>query len=130
MFALELDRRARAAEVPLRSVAAHPGWSATNLQSAGSALPHERIFMAVVNRVYAQSADMGALPILYAATVPDLPGGSFVGPDGLGEGRGHPKIVRGAAQAYDAEVGRRLWAVSEELSGVAFAPLSREAAVR
>jgi hypothetical protein len=75
--------------------------------------------MAVINRVYAQSADMGALPTLYAAVV-DLPSGTFVGPDGLFEGRGHPHIVTGAGRAYDEEAGARLWAVSEELTGVAF----------
>jgi NAD(P)-dependent dehydrogenase (short-subunit alcohol dehydrogenase family) len=120
MFALELDRRSRQAGLNLRSYAAHPGWSATNLQSAGPALPHERAFMAVVNRLYAQSADMGALPVLYAATFPDLAGGSFVGPDGLGEGRGHPKLVHGSSRAHDGAVASRLWMVSEELTGVSF----------
>ena len=120
MFALELDRRSRQAGLSLRSLAAHPGWAATNLQSAGPAIPLERAFMAIANRVYAQTADMGALPILYAATVPDLPGGSFVGPDGLGEGRGYPKLVHGSSRAYDAGVASRLWTVSEELTGVPF----------
>jgi NAD(P)-dependent dehydrogenase (short-subunit alcohol dehydrogenase family) len=120
MFALELDRRSRQAGLNLRSIAAHPGWAATNLQSAGPAIPIERAFMAIANRVYAQTAEMGALPILYAATVPDLPGGSFVGPDGLGEGRGYPKLVHGSSRAYDATVASRLWTVSEELTGVSF----------
>jgi NAD(P)-dependent dehydrogenase (short-subunit alcohol dehydrogenase family) len=120
MFALELERRSRQTGLNLRSYAAHPGWAATNLQSAGPALPHERVFMAIANRLYAQSAEMGALPILYAATVPDLPGGSFVGPDGLGEGRGHPKLVRGSGRAHDAAMADRLWRVSEELTGVRF----------
>jgi NAD(P)-dependent dehydrogenase (short-subunit alcohol dehydrogenase family) len=120
MFALELDRRSRQAGLNLRSIAAHPGWAATNLQSAGPANPLERTFMAIANRVYAQTADTGALPILYAATVPDLPGGSFVGPDGLGEGRGYPKLVHGSSRAYDATVASRLWRVSEELTGVSF----------
>jgi NAD(P)-dependent dehydrogenase (short-subunit alcohol dehydrogenase family) len=120
LFAFELDRRSRQAGLDLLSQAAHPGWAATNLQSAGPALPYERLFMAIVNRTYAQSAEMGALPILYAATVPDLPGGSFVGPDGIGEGRGYPKLVHGSSRAYDAEVARRLWSVSEQLTGVSF----------
>jgi hypothetical protein len=64
---------------------------------------------------------MGALPTLYAATAPDLPGGSFVGPDGFLEQRGHPHLVTGAGKAYDQEAWRRLWEVSEELTGVRYA---------
>jgi NAD(P)-dependent dehydrogenase (short-subunit alcohol dehydrogenase family) len=119
MFGLELARRAAAADSPLRSLIAHPGYSATNLQFAGPARVWERAPMAVLNRVYAQSADRGALPSLYAATV-DLPSGTFVGPDGLGEGRGHPHVVTGAGRAYDEQAGARLWATSEELTGVGF----------
>ena len=78
---LELDRRARAAGSPLVSVAAHPGYAATNLQSRPPPL-HDRLVMRVPNVVVAQSADMGALPPLYAATVPDLPGGATSGPTG------------------------------------------------
>ena len=119
MFGLELGRRAAAADSPLRSLIAHPGYSATNLQFAGPAHIWERAPMAVLNRVYAQSADWGALPTLYAATA-DLPSGTFVGPDGLGEGRGHPHVVTGAGRAYDEEASARLWAASEELTGVVF----------
>jgi hypothetical protein len=61
---------------------------------------------------------MGALPTLYAATYPDLPGGSFVGPDGLLEQRGHPHIVTAAGRAYDESAWTRLWEISEELTGV------------
>ena len=61
---------------------------------------------------------MGALPTLYAATVPDLPGGSFVGPDGFLEQRGYPHVVTAAGRAYDEDAWRRLWEVSEELTGV------------
>jgi hypothetical protein len=76
--------------------------------------------MAVGNLLVAQSADMGALPTLYAATVPDLPGGTFVGPDGFMEQRGHPKVVTAAGRAYDEEAWRRLWEISEELTGVSY----------
>jgi NAD(P)-dependent dehydrogenase (short-subunit alcohol dehydrogenase family) len=120
LFALELQRRAERNGLSLKSTAAHPGWSATHLQTTGPSVFYERAFMAVVNRVYAQSAAMGALPTLYAATVEDLPGGSFIGPDGMGEGRGYPKVVRGTSMARDPEVARRLWEVSEELTGVSF----------
>jgi NAD(P)-dependent dehydrogenase (short-subunit alcohol dehydrogenase family) len=121
MFALELNRRASAAGSKLISVAAHPGYAATNLQGAGMAHWYERIGGWIGYILVAQNADMGALPTLYAATVPDLPGGSFVGPDGFLEQRGHPHLVTGAGKAYDQEAWRRLWEVSEELTGVRYA---------
>jgi NAD(P)-dependent dehydrogenase (short-subunit alcohol dehydrogenase family) len=118
LFCFELQRRATAAGTALRSVAAHPGYAATNLQFAGPSCSYERAMTAVANKVVAQSAEMGALPTLYAATAPDLPGGSFVGPDGFMEGRGYPKIVTAAGKAYDEEAWRRLWALSEQLTDV------------
>jgi NAD(P)-dependent dehydrogenase (short-subunit alcohol dehydrogenase family) len=118
MFCFELQRRATAAGSELKSMAAHPGYAATNLQFAGPTRFYERAFMAIGNRVFAQSAEMGALPALYAATEPDLPGGSYVGPDGRGESRGHPRVVTAAGKAYDEDAARRLWEVSEELTGV------------
>jgi NAD(P)-dependent dehydrogenase (short-subunit alcohol dehydrogenase family) len=120
LFCFELQRRATAAGTSLRSLAAHPGYAATNLQFAGPSRFYERASMAVANRVVAQSAEMGALPTLYAATAPDLPGGSFVGPDGFMEMRGHPQVVTAAGRAYDEDVWRRLWEVSEELTGVQY----------
>jgi NAD(P)-dependent dehydrogenase (short-subunit alcohol dehydrogenase family) len=120
MFCFELQRRATAADSTLRSLAAHPGYAATNLQFAGPAAWYEKGIMAVTNKLVAQSADMGALPTLYAATVPGIPGGSFVGPDGFMEQRGHPHIVTAAGRAYDEEAWRRLWEVSERLTGVKF----------
>ena len=120
MFCFELARRATEADTALVSVAAHPGYAATNLQFAGPAHWYERAFMTVANKVIAQSADMGALPALYAATVPDLPSGSFVGPDGLLGGRGHPHVVSAAAKAYDADAWNRLWELSEQLTGVTY----------
>lgn len=117
LFCFELQRRATAADTPLRSVAAHPGYARTNLQFASPPV-YERALMAVTNLVVAQSPEMGALPALYAATVEDLPGGSFVGPSGFMEARGYPHLVRAAARAYDEEDQRRLWELSEELTGV------------
>ena len=76
--------------------------------------------MAVANTLYAQSAEMGALPALYAATVPDLPGAAFIGPDGFMEGRGHPRVVGAAGRAYDEDGARRLWEQSEQLTGVRY----------
>jgi NAD(P)-dependent dehydrogenase (short-subunit alcohol dehydrogenase family) len=118
MFCFELQRRATEAGTELKSMAAHPGYAATNLQFAGPDRFYERAFMAVGNRLFAQSADMGALPSLYAATAPDLPGGSYIGPDGRGEQRGHPRVVTAARKAYDEDAWRRLWEISEELADV------------
>ena len=118
MFCFELQRRAVAADTALLSVAAHPGYASTNLQAAGTDRFYERWFMAVGNRLLAQSADLGALPTLYAATVPDLPGGTYVGPGGRSEQRGYPKVVTAAGKAYDEAAWLRLWEVSEELTGV------------
>jgi NAD(P)-dependent dehydrogenase (short-subunit alcohol dehydrogenase family) len=120
LFAFELDRRARAAGASLLSVAAHPGYSATNLQFAGPSRIYERVGGAVLNVLVAQSAAMGALPTLYAATAPGVEGGMFIGPDGLMEFRGHPKVVRARKAAYDVDVARRLWKLSEELTSVRF----------
>jgi NAD(P)-dependent dehydrogenase (short-subunit alcohol dehydrogenase family) len=120
LFCFECQRRATAAGAELLSVAAHPGYSATNLQFAGPR-SWERALMRVTNLLVAQSASMGALPTLYAATCADLPGGSFVGPDGVGEMRGHPHVVGAAGRAYDEDSARRLWEVSEQLTGVSYA---------
>jgi NAD(P)-dependent dehydrogenase (short-subunit alcohol dehydrogenase family) len=119
LFAFELDRRLKAAEWPLISVAAHPGYAATNLQLSGPPL-YERLAMRVSNRLFAQSAEMGALPLLYAATARDVSGGSYVGPDGRGEMRGHPTLVQASARAHDEEAARRLWDVSEQLTDVRY----------
>lgn len=120
LFAFELDRRLQSAGSPVTSVAAHPGYSATNLQSAAAPLA-DRLLMVVGNALIAQPAAMGALPTLYAATAPDVPGGTFAGPDGRGEHRGHPHVVTARATAYDAAVARRLWEVSEQLTDVGYA---------
>jgi NAD(P)-dependent dehydrogenase (short-subunit alcohol dehydrogenase family) len=119
MIALEFDRRLRAAGSTVKSLAAHPGYAATNLQTAAAPLV-DRTVMIVTNLVLAQSAEAGALPSLYAATEPGLEGGSYVGPDGIGEFRGHPKLVSPSGAARDEQVAARLWTVSEQLTGVKF----------
>jgi NAD(P)-dependent dehydrogenase (short-subunit alcohol dehydrogenase family) len=128
MFAFELQRRASEAGTRLRSLAAHPGYAQTNLQFAAPPLL-DRAVMRISNPLLGQSAEMGALPTLYAATVPDLPGGSFVGPDGFAEQRGYPRVVTAAGKAYDEQAGRRLWQVSEELTGVSYDFTSKAATV-
>jgi|SRR5829696_955437 len=117
LFALELDRRLRASSSTVKSLAAHPGYAATNLQSAAAPL-FDRLVMKVTDAVVAQNDEMGALPQLYAATEPSLEGGIYVGPDGPGEQRGHPTIVRPTGAARDEGTARRLWEVSEELTAV------------
>jgi NAD(P)-dependent dehydrogenase (short-subunit alcohol dehydrogenase family) len=119
MFAFELQRRASAAGTALRSLAAHPGYARTNLQFAAPPW-YEQLIMRITNPLIGQSADMGALPALYAASSPELPGGTFVGPSGFMEQRGYPKVVTAAGKAYDEQAWRRLWEVSEELTGVTY----------
>ncbi|MFF7748362.1 oxidoreductase [Streptomyces sp. NPDC007971] len=116
LFTLELQRRLAEAGSSVRALAAHPGYAATNLQSH-HANPVARAFMGLGNKVLAQDDRSGALPTLYAATQ-DLPGASYVGPDGLGEMRGTPTLVGRSAAASDPEAARRLWTLSEELTGV------------
>jgi NAD(P)-dependent dehydrogenase (short-subunit alcohol dehydrogenase family) len=117
LFMRELGRRAAEADAPLVSVAAHPGYAATHLQTTGTLI--DDLVMKVSNLVIAQSDAMGALPLLYAATM-DLESGAYVGPDGIGEQRGHPKLVGMTGRARDDEDARRLWTVSEELTGVTY----------
>jgi len=117
LFALELDRRLRAQGSTVKSLAAHPGYAATNLQSAAAPVL-DRLLMKVGNAVVAQNDEMGALPILYAATEPGLEGGTYVGPNGIAEQRGHPQIVQPNRAAKDEETARRLWGVSAQLTGV------------
>ncbi len=119
VFGLELDRRLRAAGSPIRSVLAHPGYSATNLQTSGPT-GLLNLFMRIGNPLLAQSADIGALNQLYAATDPKAQGGEFYGPDGMAESRGYPTVVQPTPTATDRETARRLWAVSEELTGVRY----------
>lgn len=118
LFTLELQRRLTESGSPVRALAAHPGWAATNLQSH-TANPVARVLMQVGNRFLAQDDTAGALPTLYAATQ-DLPGASYVGPDGLGEMRGAPTLVGRIAAASDPVAAQRLWTLSEELTGVSW----------
>jgi NAD(P)-dependent dehydrogenase (short-subunit alcohol dehydrogenase family) len=118
MFTYQLQRRFTAAQSDRKALAAHPGYAATNLQSHTDSI-QDRL-MSVTNQLVAQSAEMGALPALYAATFPTVPGGSFVGPDRLFEQRGHPKVVRSSRRSYDAGQAVALWSLSETLTGVTF----------
>jgi len=116
LFVLELQRRLDAAGSPIRAVAAHPGWAATNLQTRGGNVLRDGLGR-LGNRMLAQPDDMGALPTLYAATQ-DLPGGSYVGPDGRFELRGHPTLVGRTDAALDLDTAAWLWTESERLTGM------------
>jgi len=119
LFGLELDRRLRAAGLPVVSLLAHPGYAATNLQTTGPA-GLMNLLGRIGNRLIAQDAAAGARSQLYAATAPDLTGGQFFGPDRLGGMRGHPTVVRPTPTALDRDLARRLWDLSERLTGVAY----------
>ena len=123
LFAFELQRRLEAARASTISVAAHPGYAATNLQAAGPRMQGssflERI-MDLGNSLFAQSAAMGALPQIHAAVAPGVRGGEYIGPDSIGELWGKPKVVSSNARSRDVEAARRLWALSEEQTGVTY----------
>ena len=122
LFCLELQRRADAAGAPLTSVAAPPGYAATDLQLRGPRMEGSRareLVGRVANRVLAQDPARGTLPLLYAATM-DVRGGTYVGPGGIGGLRGDPEVVNMADAARDPPAARRLWEVSEELTGVSY----------
>ena len=126
VFGIELDRRLRAAGSPILSVLAHPGYSATNLQSTGPT-GVTAFVLRFGNLVLAQKAERGVLPQLYAATASGVEGGQFFGPSGFQELRGNPTEVQAVPEAHDPEIGRRVWAVSEQLTDVTF-PLPTRAA--
>lgn len=121
MFARELARRAKAQGWPLVSIAAHPGWAATDLIANGPGGLQARLLDAGF-RLFAQSAADGALPLIFAAASPDAKAGGYYGPTGFGEIKGPPGPSRVMPQAQDAAAAARLWAVSETLTGVAFPP--------
>ncbi len=123
VFANEFERRARAAHLPLISLSAHPGYTATNLQAVGPQMSGSAIgaqFWAATNKFFGQSARAGSWPALYAAAAPDVMGGLLIGPDGLRGLRGHPRIVKAPPPALDPVLGRLLWDETARLTGVDF----------
>jgi NAD(P)-dependent dehydrogenase (short-subunit alcohol dehydrogenase family) len=115
LFIYELQRRLQASDAGVVAAAAHPGWTATELQR------HSWLYRAF-NPLFAQRPEMGCLPTLYAATAPQVKGGEYFGPDGPLGLRGNPKQVRSSNRSYDQAVAARLWKVSEELTGVRYLP--------
>ncbi|RZH69151.1 oxidoreductase [Natrinema altunense] len=123
LFAYELERRFLTAGMNAESMAVHPGYANTRLQFRGPERSGSRLrktAMWVLNTVVAQSAAMGALPTLYAATAPEAEGGAYYGPGGLLNMRGAPERQASSNPSYDEETARRLWTVSEALTGVSY----------
>ena len=121
LFVAELERLRIKNKWTFMPMAAHPGYSNTNLQSVSPQMRGNKLeeqFINGMNNILAQSAERGALPTLCASVFPELLGGSFIGPNGLMEMRGFPKLTRARALAYDQTLARNLWEVSEELTGV------------
>ena len=133
LFSLELDRRLRAAGAATASVGAHPGYARTGLQTTGPRLGDGRPLsieavsagaVELFTRLTAQPAAQGALAVLRAATDPEVAGGDYLGPDGFGGGRGWPVKAQYSKTAQDEQMARRLWTVSERLTGVSFPALA------
>lgn len=123
LFALELDRRVKAAGLGVVSIPAHPGYAATNITKTGptsSGLSLPDLGMHQVSKILAQSAAAGAMPLLMAATDPSLTGGEYVGPAGIHGLRGKPKIVGTSRAARDEDLARDLWTASETAVGATF----------
>jgi NAD(P)-dependent dehydrogenase (short-subunit alcohol dehydrogenase family) len=130
LFAYELDRRLKASGASVISLGAHPGYAATRLQERGPQMEGSTLrgmLMQFANSVFAQSAAMGALPLLYGAFAPGLHGGEYIGPGGMVGMRGYPEVVKSSASSHDEDLAARLWAVSEELTGVKYTALDMHA---
>jgi hypothetical protein len=123
LFTFELDRRTTAAGLPVTAVAAHPGYTKTNLVANGptrGANPLVASISVAVTGLVGQGAEQGALPQLRAAVEPGLSGGAYVGPGGPFELHGAPRVVRPPRQAQDTELAAGLWALSETVTAVTF----------
>jgi len=122
LFTYELDRRARAKELPLKALAAHPGFAGTHLAANGQYGRARGGIATILDasvRSVSQPAAHGAWPLLMAATA-DLPGATYVGPGGLGEMRGAPQVVTAARRSHDEDAQRRLWELSEQTTGISY----------
>jgi NAD(P)-dependent dehydrogenase (short-subunit alcohol dehydrogenase family) len=123
LFTFELQRRFERKGAGAISVACHPGYSATELQFAGARMEGSTLmerFFGLGNRLLAQSAAVGALPMLYAATAPDVRGGDYYGPESVGEMWGSPRKVGSNAASRDLDAAARLWTISAEMTGVRY----------
>ncbi len=123
LFTYELARRAAEQGLSLLSVAAHPGYAATNLQLRPAELEKRPLLgklIGLLNPIGGQSPAMGALPQLCAASAPEVASGDYIGASQLFRTRGYPSKQRSARQSYDRDAMRRLWEESERLTGVEY----------
>ncbi|WP_411717616.1 oxidoreductase [Natronomonas sp.] len=124
LFAYELQRRLNTAGITdTISVACHPGYAATDLQYRGPRQEGSTLrmgLMKVANTIFGQSAQQGALPLLYASTAPDAQGGDYYGPGGALNMRGAPEKQSSNGASHDERDAQRLWDISEELTGVVY----------
>jgi NAD(P)-dependent dehydrogenase (short-subunit alcohol dehydrogenase family) len=123
VFGLEFDRRLRARSAGTASMIAHPGVAVTNIVSNGMGTGIKGRIVGGLLRLFAQSDDRGSWPLLYAATSPQAHGGGYYGPDGIAEIKGTPVEVKPKNHALDPAAGKRLWEVSETLTGVRYEAL-------
>lgn len=115
MFAYELDRRLKSHNIPSIATVGHPGYTSTNLQKNYS------FFVSVImNSILAMNVEQGTLPILRAAVQGDLKGGEFFGPTKMGEIKGYPELVKSSTKSHDLEIAKKLWEVSEKLTGITY----------
>jgi hypothetical protein len=120
VFGLEFDRRLRARSAHTASVIAHPGVAVTNIVSNGIGTGLKGRVVNALLPFVAQSDDRGSWPLLYAATSPEVHGGGYYGPDGIAEFKGTPVQVKPKPHALDPAAGKRLWEMSEALTGVRY----------
>ncbi|WP_375586853.1 oxidoreductase [Flagellimonas aurea] len=115
LFAYELDRQLKASHIDITVASAHPGYTKTNL------VRHTGFFVqAVITNLLAQKVEIGTLPILRAATDPNVKGGDYFGPTKMNEMRGYPELVKSSDKSYDRELAGKLWKVSERLTQVIY----------
>ena len=112
-FTYELQDKLEKADIKTIVTAAHPGWTATELQRHSG-------FISFLNQFFAQGIDMGALPMLYAAVAPDVKSGDYYGPSGWREMKGYPKKTESNELSHNKEIAKKLWKISEEWTGVKF----------
>jgi NAD(P)-dependent dehydrogenase (short-subunit alcohol dehydrogenase family) len=126
LFGVELQRRLDAADSPVRSVLAHPGYAATNIQSNGPTGMYRFLLTRLGNPLFAASAEQGAQPLLFAAVDPSVQGGELIGPGGIAQMRGNPARLPVVPRALDLDLARRLWTVSADLVAQADRSARRE----
>ncbi|GAB6987117.1 oxidoreductase [Nocardioides pyridinolyticus] len=123
LFTYELERRCRRAELPVRALAAHPGFASTHLAANGqygrAAGGRASILDGAIKLISPNTPERGAWPTLMAATA-GLPGGTYVGPDGFLEGGGRPRVTTSSRLSHDETAQRRLWQLSEETTGISY----------